>query len=299
MSWKFYDANGNVKTVGETGPAGVGVPAGGTTGQRLAKASATDFDTEWVTAGGATITVEEDGDTPITDVDHVVFAATGDATVSVVDDTGGQVTVTVGASGGGGGGGWTPPTVIQTAEGTTSGSPSATLAAAPTDGNLLVLIGAQNGGAYSSVTQTNVTWTQRRADNVGGVGNLIIWTGAVGASAGTTVTTAGGGGGGSIFVIELSGYSYSSLGAGGLYGLGFLANLRSTAKLTPVPSGRLVCFICHTAGGTPTSRPEMSVPSTWSTVTGVNGLAFGFSTGAPVLGYHANANAYTLVDIVP
>ena len=34
---------------GDPGPAGVGVPAGGTTGQVLAKASGTDYDTEWAT----------------------------------------------------------------------------------------------------------------------------------------------------------------------------------------------------------------------------------------------------------
>lgn len=37
---------------GAQGPAGQGVPVGGTTGQVLAKASATNYDTEWVTAGG-------------------------------------------------------------------------------------------------------------------------------------------------------------------------------------------------------------------------------------------------------
>lgn len=36
---------------GETGAAGVGVPSGGTTGQVLAKASATNYDTEWVNPG--------------------------------------------------------------------------------------------------------------------------------------------------------------------------------------------------------------------------------------------------------
>ena len=37
---------------GATGAAGVGVPAGGTTGQVLAKVSATNYDTQWVTGGG-------------------------------------------------------------------------------------------------------------------------------------------------------------------------------------------------------------------------------------------------------
>ena len=55
--------------------------------------------------GGGSLTVEEDGGTPtVSPVDHIVFAATGDATVDVTDDTGGQVTVTIGATGGGGGG---------------------------------------------------------------------------------------------------------------------------------------------------------------------------------------------------
>jgi hypothetical protein len=35
------------------GPAGVGVPDGGTTGQVLAKASADDYDTEWADVSGA------------------------------------------------------------------------------------------------------------------------------------------------------------------------------------------------------------------------------------------------------
>ena len=37
---------------GETGPAGVGVPTGGVAGQVLAKASGTNYDTEWVNASG-------------------------------------------------------------------------------------------------------------------------------------------------------------------------------------------------------------------------------------------------------
>lgn len=47
----------NQITVETPGPAGVGVPAGGTTGQVLAKNSNTDYDTTWVTGGGLT---EED-----------------------------------------------------------------------------------------------------------------------------------------------------------------------------------------------------------------------------------------------
>ncbi len=42
----------NQITITTPGPAGTGVPAGGTTGQVLAKNSNTDYDTEWVTGGG-------------------------------------------------------------------------------------------------------------------------------------------------------------------------------------------------------------------------------------------------------
>jgi hypothetical protein len=38
--------------LGPQGPAGVGVPPGGTTNQVLAKASDADYDTAWVTGGG-------------------------------------------------------------------------------------------------------------------------------------------------------------------------------------------------------------------------------------------------------
>ena len=41
-----------VSTKGATGATGAGVPSGGTAGQVLGKRSATDYDTEWVDAGG-------------------------------------------------------------------------------------------------------------------------------------------------------------------------------------------------------------------------------------------------------
>lgn len=52
-------ATGSAGSNGSTGPAGAdgeGVPAGGTTGQVLAKASGTDFDTEWSSAGAGDMT---------------------------------------------------------------------------------------------------------------------------------------------------------------------------------------------------------------------------------------------------
>lgn len=44
---------GPTGATGATGPAGPGVPAGGYAGQILAKVSGTDYDTEWVAAGGS------------------------------------------------------------------------------------------------------------------------------------------------------------------------------------------------------------------------------------------------------
>jgi collagen triple helix repeat protein len=44
-------AQGPAGTPGSTGPAGPGVPVGGTSGQVLAKNSATDYDTHWITGG--------------------------------------------------------------------------------------------------------------------------------------------------------------------------------------------------------------------------------------------------------
>ena len=42
---------GTTVTVAATGPAGIGVPAGGSSGQVLAKSSGTDYDTAWATNG--------------------------------------------------------------------------------------------------------------------------------------------------------------------------------------------------------------------------------------------------------
>lgn len=55
-----------VASTGLTGPAGSGVPAGGTTAQALVKVSDDDFDTEWADVatgpgGGSTVTVDADG----------------------------------------------------------------------------------------------------------------------------------------------------------------------------------------------------------------------------------------------
>jgi hypothetical protein len=44
-----YVAIGKQGIIGPTGPTGPGLPTGGNEGQVISKASATDYDTEWVT----------------------------------------------------------------------------------------------------------------------------------------------------------------------------------------------------------------------------------------------------------
>jgi hypothetical protein len=72
------------------GPAGVGVPDGGTTGQVLAKASGTDYDTEWVSPGGLSdgdkgdITVSASGATWTIDSEAVTFAKMADVSSKIL-----------------------------------------------------------------------------------------------------------------------------------------------------------------------------------------------------------------------
>ena len=76
---------------GATGPAGPGVAVGGTTGQVLAKTSATNYATEWVdqTGGGGGITAEDA-------VDAAAAALTATLPLTEVsDDTAGTITVAI------------------------------------------------------------------------------------------------------------------------------------------------------------------------------------------------------------
>lgn len=97
-------ANGATGATGPAGPAGgqgpagvkgdpgVGVPVGGTTGQVLGKASATDFDTGWIdqiSGGGGGITTEDA-------VDAVATALTAGNNIDITyDDTANTITVDV------------------------------------------------------------------------------------------------------------------------------------------------------------------------------------------------------------
>jgi hypothetical protein len=95
--WNVYNDQGQKLSVGSTGATGddgadgVGVPVGGTTGQRLAKIDATDFNTEWVTA------------TSETEILNIPTAETDDSLVLAPDGAGGvEFRAETGGVGGGG-----------------------------------------------------------------------------------------------------------------------------------------------------------------------------------------------------
>src|SRR5690606_24009941 len=79
---------------GEQGPPGVGVPAGGATGQVLAKATAADHDTQWIDlpTGGAVSSVNgKTGDVVLTADDIEVEPTAGEpASLQVVLEVFGQ-----------------------------------------------------------------------------------------------------------------------------------------------------------------------------------------------------------------
>ena len=82
-------AGGAPGPVGPDGPAGIGIPAGGTDGQVLAKESNTDYDTGWIDNEPTT---EEDRPVPysVTQQSRIT-----DATVNITDSQGAGITIPV------------------------------------------------------------------------------------------------------------------------------------------------------------------------------------------------------------
>ena len=83
-------------TIAAVGPAGAGVPAGGSAGQVLSKVNGTDYNTAWSSAGNGTVTsVTPQGDngsgTAITSSGNIKVAGTAPISTTVVGDT---ITVT-------------------------------------------------------------------------------------------------------------------------------------------------------------------------------------------------------------
>ena len=91
FAFAFTNLKGDTGATGETGPAGadghdgtngVGVPAGGTTGQVLAKKSNTDYDTEWVNGGSGSGAVDSvNGKTGVVVLDATDVGALPESTV--------------------------------------------------------------------------------------------------------------------------------------------------------------------------------------------------------------------------
>lgn len=82
------------------------------------------------------------------------------------------------------------PTIVNYHENAyTSGTSIPLSVNAPTAGNRLVAIIGSTGRVCNSITQTNVTWTQRLTSN-GNSKYVEIWTGVVASTGGTTATAA-------------------------------------------------------------------------------------------------------------
>lgn len=128
------------------GPAGPGVPVGGTDGQVLTKTSATDYATAWEDAAGG------GGGAP-TDADYLVGTANAALSAEIV----------VGATPGGElGGTWAAPTVDATHSGSTHAAVQAAAeatAAAALSAHLTDAVDAHDASAISSVAAGNLAAT--------------------------------------------------------------------------------------------------------------------------------------------
>jgi hypothetical protein len=171
------------------------------------------------------------------------------------------------------------------------------LPAAPNNGNLLVCLAAANGAGISSITQTNVTWTQRRHDNVAAVGALDLWTGVVGAGASATATVSGMSGAASATISEVVSGTCSGLGASSIYGSS-LSN-KIGGPLSGITVGHLIAFIVNTAGSGPNGPCMLSCPCSWSWEAGSNQFALGVATGQDVMAYYPGGGTFSLIEIVP
>jgi len=121
-----------------------------------------------------------------------------------------------------------------------------TLDAAPTTGNVLVLVTDATSGQITGVTETNVAWTQMLTMNTGTPSYYAIWIGKVSASGSATITWTKPGSFCSAALIEISGSAVTPT-------LGNNATLASTTpsplspvvartKIAATTSGHLVVF---------------------------------------------------------
>lgn len=139
-----------LESASEPGPAGPGVPTGGTVGQVLTKDSGTDYDTSWQDATGG------GGGAP-TDATYLVATANGTLSAEVV----------VGATPGGElGGTWASPTVDTTHSGSSHADVQAAAeatAASALSAHLTDTTDAHDASAISSVAAGNLAATDVQA----------------------------------------------------------------------------------------------------------------------------------------
>ena len=114
-----------------------------------------------------------------------MYAKTGKA-LAVKDDAGVE---TVLGAGGGGVAGVAPIQDLASGAGVSTNARTGTMAAAPTNGNLLIMcIDRDGAGAINNITQTGVTWTQLATSGNATAPVVEIWKGVVGASASASFT---------------------------------------------------------------------------------------------------------------
>jgi hypothetical protein len=137
-------------------------------------------------AAGTTIVTKDEGSTLSSSVTTLDFVGAG------VTASGAGATTTVTIPGGSSGGlpAGKLPLHSDTQNGSTNtNSLALTLGSTPTNGNLLILVsGRDDNGTISSITQTNVTWTQIATSTA--APRLEVWKGVVSASPGTGITVA-------------------------------------------------------------------------------------------------------------
>jgi hypothetical protein len=202
----------------------------------------------------------------------------------------------------GGGSGIVLPTVLQTkAVSHGSGGLAMTLDSVPAQDSLLVWIACQNG-AVAVPSLANVTWTQLFTDNVGGVGNLTIYTGVWDGSGtiGTSLTTSGGGGLSGALLIELAACTLVGNGSGTIRAGTLATNTKGSSKLVPQDVGSLIAFLVHIGGAAGSAYPILhgAIPIGTPYDPSAQPLMFGISTGLPVVGsYHPTAATYTLAEV--
>lgn len=189
-------------------------------------------------------------------------------------------------------GGVSLPTFVQTKQAATNTSTTLTMDAAPTNGNVLVLGTFCNGSAgFTSVTQTNVTWTKMATGAATTATVNELWVGKVSGVGGTGITIVRTAGANAIWrVIEVSGVTVTPTA-------GQTANVVGNhpwplnPAIVTVTTGH---FVILSGGDTNQSTPTFLTPSIPVTgvLTGMPAVACGYSLGGIIsaTGYTTSSN---------